>query len=100
MLNLLRILDQGDLCVLGLVVVILVMLGNQLAGETERRWARALGIVAFLAYGFTRLVGTPPRWAEELLEMTVRALVASGLVFGMALLIVPLAAMTLHGGLL
>jgi hypothetical protein len=82
MTNLLRIIDQGDVCNLGMVIVLLMLVGNALTDDRQKRIGMILATIALVAHGVHRFLARPPGTAEALLELTFHSLVAGGLALG------------------
>src|SRR5262245_7366154 len=89
----LDILDRGDLCTPVLVILLLLWLGDHVADKGHRGCGRYLSILAFLVYGACAALGRPPRNGEDLLGITVRSLLAAGLVLGGSWVVLPVICM-------
>lgn len=81
---------EGDLCSLSLVILLLLWAGHCLAEPRDQHAASLAATLALLAYAAFAWRRQPPSTAEELLALTVRALIAAGLALGLATIAAPL----------
>src|SRR6266446_8828675 len=87
-----HVIDNGNLSALVGANVILLWLGNKFAESRQKKWGGFLAILAFLGYCGYAFDRTPPRDAERLFEITVRALVTFGLTLGFSWIVLALLA--------
>lgn len=90
--NLIRIIDQGDVCTLGFVVVLLLWVGRLMADQRQQYIGSILAAAVLVLFAIRGLL-QPITTAEGLLQVTVRSLVASGLTLGASWIVLPLAAL-------
>ena len=86
----LKIIDQGDICPLFGVMLILFVPGWMVASDRQKKWGVVIGVIGFLAYGGYALDAFPPKNADAVFSIALRALTVFGLVWGLSLLILPL----------
>jgi hypothetical protein len=86
----LKIIDQGDICPLFGVMLILFVPGWMVASDRQKKWGVVIGVIAFLLYGGYALDAFPPKNADAVFSIALKALTAFGLVWGLSLLILPL----------
>ena len=87
--SILDIVDEGELCSLFTVVLILLVIGGQVSTEIHRRWGWGLAVAGLLAYVAYAWELFQPSTADELLRITVRGLAAGGLILGLSWMILP-----------
>ena len=86
----LDIINRGDLCPLVGVILILFILGRLIASDRQKMWGIVIGVIAFLGYGGYALSEFPPRSADDVLMVSLRALIVFGLVVPLSWLILAL----------
>ena len=85
---LLEMLDREDLRDLGLIMVLVLILGRVLTTSHEQ-WSHRLAAIAFCAYVIRRWKQSTPYFAEDLMDIVLRAAVSAGLVYGLARIVLP-----------
>lgn len=83
--------DLQDVIPLVLLIWLLAFVGGQMStNEDDRWWARGFAVVGFLLYCGFAIEAWQPSRAGDFLELGVRALLAMGIVHGLARIAVPI----------
>ena len=92
----LDIVNQGDLCFVPLLVLVLLFVGSKISSETQQHLGSRLAIGGFMVYCVYGFLTFRPQKAEDLLWVAIRGLLAAGLVLGFSWLLLPVVAFLYH----
>jgi hypothetical protein len=94
----LNFVDLHEFVPLVLLICLLYCVGQQMVTPNSGtlRWARRLAAVSFIAYGIAAIATFGPDSVTEFFWIAFRSLLASGLVLGLALILLPVVVFVFH----
>lgn len=92
--KILDLIDEPDFCALPVFILVLVVVGKQMAGENRvpLQWSARLSAAALIAYAIHAGLVFGPSTAEDWIGVMIRGLLATGLTFGICLILLAIAA--------